>query len=246
MSEQEKFLERWSRRKREAEEREPDPRSGEQSPSARPRESGDPAVQNERVEGAALDSRLRGNEREIKENKEAEVDLSSLPPLDSIVANSDIRAFLRPGVPAGLTRAALRRAWAADPAIRDFIGLSENSWDFTAPGGVPGFGPLDPAEVPRLLAEVFGPETREKVQSALETVECVADRGNPAGSAEASAVATIPASDVKAEPPIPATQPNKKVLSQRTDDDVAVQNNSPQTEERVAQARRGHGGALPE
>ena len=150
-------------------------------------------------------------------------------------------------MPAGLTRAALRRAWAADPAIRDFIGLSENSWDFTAPGGVPGFGPLDPAEVPRLLAEVFGPETREKVKSALETVERVADRGNPAGSAEASAVATVPASDVKAEPPVPAaTQPNKKVLSQRTDDDVAVQNNSPQTEERVAQVRRGHGGALPE
>jgi hypothetical protein len=41
-----------------------------------------------------------------------------------------------------LTRAALRRAWSADQAIRDFIGLSENSWDFNAPEGVPGFGSL--------------------------------------------------------------------------------------------------------
>jgi hypothetical protein len=36
----------------------------------------------------------------------------------------------------------LRRAWLADPAIRDFIGLSENSCDFNAPDGVPGFGSL--------------------------------------------------------------------------------------------------------
>ena len=98
-----------------------------------------------------------------------------------------------------------------------------------------------------MLAEVFGPDTREKVKSALEAVERVADRVNPGDSAEASAVATAPAGDVKANPPIPAAaQLNKNVLSQRTDDDVAVQNNLPQTEERVAHGRRGHGGALPE
>ena len=33
-------------------------------------------------------------------------------------APSDIRAYLAPGVPAELTRAALRRAWLADPTIR--------------------------------------------------------------------------------------------------------------------------------
>ena len=36
-------------------------------------------------------------------------------------------------MPEDLARVALRRAWATDPAIRDFIGLSENSWDFNAP-----------------------------------------------------------------------------------------------------------------
>jgi hypothetical protein len=41
--------------------------------------------------------------------------------------------------PADLTRATLRRAWSADPAMRGFIGLSENSWDFNATDGVPGF-----------------------------------------------------------------------------------------------------------
>jgi hypothetical protein len=67
---------------------------------------------------------------------------ANLPPIESIGSGSNIRPFLASGVPADLTRAALRRAWSVDPAIRDFIGLSENSWDFNAPGGVPGFGPL--------------------------------------------------------------------------------------------------------
>ena len=59
-------------------------------------------------------------------------DAQNMPPIDSIGATSDIRPFLASGVPEDLTRAALRRAWSADPAIRDFIGLSENSWDSNA------------------------------------------------------------------------------------------------------------------
>jgi hypothetical protein len=35
-----------------------------------------------------------------------------LPSIESIVAESDVRAFLAPGVPPELTRAALRRAWS--------------------------------------------------------------------------------------------------------------------------------------
>ena len=59
-------------------------------------------------------------------------DAASLPPIGSIGAASDIRPFLEPGVPQDLARAALRRAWTVDPAIRDFVGLSENFWDFNA------------------------------------------------------------------------------------------------------------------
>jgi hypothetical protein len=69
-------------------------------------------------------------------------DLASLPSIDSIVAGTDITGFLRSGVPAELTRAALRRAWASDPAIRDFVGIADNQWDFNDPNGIPGFGPL--------------------------------------------------------------------------------------------------------
>ena len=71
------------------------------------------------------------------------VDLSSLPPIESIDAATDITAFLRKGIPQELSHAALRRAWSADPAIRDFVGLAENAWDFNDPNAMPGFGPLD-------------------------------------------------------------------------------------------------------
>jgi uncharacterized protein DUF3306 len=59
-------------------------------------------------------------------------------------------------VPAELTRAALRRAWAADPQIRDFIGIAENQWDFTAPDGLYGFGQLGVEEARRLAAAILG------------------------------------------------------------------------------------------
>ena len=80
----------------------------------------------------------------------------SLPPVESLDAASDIAPFLAPGVPAELTRQALRHAWHIDPAIREFVGLSENAWDFNAPGGIPGFGPLTAEDVGRLVDAVTG------------------------------------------------------------------------------------------
>ncbi len=81
----------------------------------------------------------------------------SLPPVETIDAATDVRAFLKAGVPADLTRVALRRAWLADPAIRDFVGIADNQWDFTKPDGVPGFGPLKlTPDLERLVGELFG------------------------------------------------------------------------------------------
>ena len=102
-------------------------------------------------------------------------DPASLPSIDSITADTDIVVFLKSDVPMELTRAALRRAWTSDPAIRDFIGIAENQWDFNDPNGISGFGRLDaaesgvaflaqlsstPAEMPDLLAESATPVER--------------------------------------------------------------------------------------
>ena len=61
-------------------------------------------------------------------------------------------------MPADLTRAALRRAWSADPAIRDFIEIAENQYDFATGSDLPGFGPLDASadEIRKMVADVFG------------------------------------------------------------------------------------------
>ncbi|WP_375312875.1 DUF3306 domain-containing protein [Bradyrhizobium sp. A5] len=93
-------------------------------------------------------------------------DLASLPSIESITAHTDIVTFLNTGVPVELTRAALRRAWAVDPAIRDFIGIAENQWDFNDPNAIPGFGPLDSTDkIADLVAQVS--KGMEQVQDVL-------------------------------------------------------------------------------
>jgi Protein of unknown function (DUF3306) len=139
MTEHEGFLQRWSRRKREV--AQPSP---EQAPDQKASDA--PAAP---ASGDATPAQAPATD--------ALVDLTKLPPIESIAAATDIRPFLAPGVPAELTRAALRRAWTADPSIRDFIGLAENQWDFTAPGGAPGFGSLpDTEQIRKMLAKIIG------------------------------------------------------------------------------------------
>jgi hypothetical protein len=94
------------------------------------------------------------------------LDWKNLPSVESITGTTDIRSFLRSGVPADLTQSALRRAWASDPAIRDFIGIAENQWDFNDPGSIPGFGLMNGTDdVPALLAQAIGQV--EKIGEAI-------------------------------------------------------------------------------
>ena len=146
----EDFLKRWSRRKREVAEQ--NAVVPEQSDVAAARNPDDHAGQTKPDHPPATDSDSSG----------LPFDLSKLPSIESIGPATDIRIFMQPGVPAALTRAALRRAWSADPAIRDYIGLSENSWDFTAPGSMTGFGSIDPKDVARLLSNIISSNEPDK------------------------------------------------------------------------------------
>jgi len=111
---------------------------------------------------------------------DAPFDPGSLPSIETITGDTDIRGFLQSRVPAALTRAALRQAWASDPAIRDFIGIAENQWDFNDPTAMPGFGPmLETDNLPTLLARALGdpdkladmiPEIPARVENALPSV----------------------------------------------------------------------------
>jgi Protein of unknown function (DUF3306) len=84
----------------------------------------------------------------------AAFDPASLPPIESIAADTDIQQFLNEAVAPELTRAALRSAWTADPAIRDFVGIAENQWNFNDHACIPGFGPLEAVDY--LAAQALG------------------------------------------------------------------------------------------
>lgn len=157
MSEPETFAARWSRLKRGT------ANEQQEAASARPA----PQAADAAVEKA--DDAQAGSDR-TDAPSETPFDPESLPPINSITAGSDIKAFLQAGVPKDLTRAALRRAWTADPAIRDFIGLAENQWDFTDPTAMPGFGPLEVTDdVRQLVAQAMGRLTKSsKVEAPVE------------------------------------------------------------------------------
>jgi hypothetical protein len=131
------------------------------------------------TEGLKAETSATASERSVAQPDidavaDALFDPASLPSIDAIGVDTDIRGFLQSGVPAELTRAALRQAWASDPAIRDFIGIAENQWDFNDPDAISGFGPLpDGYDVSGLLSQVLGGRDRlvEAIPDMSETVE---------------------------------------------------------------------------
>lgn len=89
-----------------------------------------------------------------------------VPSLDDLTPDGDLSAFMRGGVSPALRNAAMRKMWSLDPAIRDHVGLAENSWNFNEPGAMPGFGPLAAG---RAVVGFLSSVTRETPAGAAET-----------------------------------------------------------------------------
>jgi hypothetical protein len=228
MSRDETFLARWSRRKRRAASQSsgfpPATRDKDPSPPFRGEREGPAKREGEVGCAAAFQWRPAGKiDLDFSPDSPAPagegVSAVPLPSIDAIESAPDIKAFLAPGVPLELTRAALRRAWTADPAIRDFIGLSENAWDFNIPGGVPGFGSLGREDIHRLVGQVFGAP-----HEAAPTPATAALADQSATRAEAASGAPI------AEP---------------RESTAAPQHQSEESKTRECRPGRHHGGALP-
>jgi hypothetical protein len=149
------FLARWSQRKQEAKQPEPKPDA--------PAEGSDVAPVQVAAEAAA----------------EPEFDLSSLPKIEELTETTDITAFLRKGVPEHLRNAALRKSWALDPAIRNYVNPAlEYAYDWNTPGGVPGGGELGAGvDVVRLVSQIMG-------EPATEIANSDANSGNEAADSD--------------------------------------------------------------
>ena len=247
MTDRENFLLRWSRRKLEVSSSESSaPKTGADDPSS--------AAPSDRAE----QSKEPGAASPRATATEPGFDIANLPSLDSITAVTDIRAFLTPGVPQELARAALRRAWAADPAIRDFVGLAENAWDFTKPGEVPGFGDLPPGtDIKKLVAQVFGEadESAGRAAFKLPVVEPEDAQAQPIAGESAAPVLSDSSPDIGAqEPAAVAGAPKPTAVAQLQDgpsnivqcDNIgASQNSHSENSDGQPKAPRSRGRALP-
>jgi hypothetical protein len=155
-----------------------------------------------------------------------------------------------------LSRAALRRAWSADPAIRDFVGLADYDWDFNTPGAIAGFGPLEMTdELRRHVAQILGQglspaggppgEARSTSLDPAESAE--GSRRSDHTTAEASDAA--PPSNVASLQDEPSTADNAAhnfdTDSYSSQVSVAAQNRLTDGENVPGRARRPHGRALP-
>lgn len=177
---------------------------------------------------------------------ETTFDPATLPPVEAIDAATELRVFLGEGVPTELTLAALRRAWSVDPAIRDFVGLSENAWDFNDPGAMPGFGALKAEDIKELAARIVD-RTDEMATAAIDHAPTT--RSN----VQADVTSREPAAHTATLESMSVGHPNavqEKEVESSSPSTVAVSRNAElsagkQVDDRQASPQRRHGSAVP-
>ena len=168
------------------------------------------------------------------------VDLSKLPNIDELTADSDIAAFMQKGIPEALQQLALRRMWSLDPGIRDFVEVAENQWDFNAAGGIYGlFQEVAPgADMSVWLAQatssVLPPETL--TDPAREDAAAV----HSESQLRVSSIETVGQSTEVASPALVEPGVSAEIAPTPIDPSERAE-----PEKSAKPIRRRHGGALP-
>jgi hypothetical protein len=217
---------RWSRRKQ----------------SVRDSETPAPDHEEGAFDKAVAEAGAEPAEQQIENaGAEATEPVEPLPRLEDLTAESDLSAFLRNGVPEALKRAALRKVWSLDPAIRDYVGPSEYAWDFNQPGSMAGFGPLDANDAAsEFLATMSGGVRAglDRVAAPTETPPTPSDAAAASLEQDAGASADAASQD---EPPEPSS------LQSLSSDQVDGKAEDAEQSDGLsrAAARLRHGGAIP-
>ncbi len=202
MSDEDGFVDRWSRRKRAAE---------------RPAASIEPVDAVEKPVDTASEA---PPVEPISDEERA-----ALPRIEALAPGSDIRAFLRPGVPKALKNAAMRKMWMLTPAIRDHDDPAvDYAWDWNTPGGVPGSGGAVSGESLAKQLKALRQTPVEADEPTTETETEIATTGET----------TQPAEPVVAPDDV-APEPEKEPASTR------IRN----ADSEGLPAPRRHGGAMP-
>jgi hypothetical protein len=218
MSEDDKgFLSRWSQRKHEAKQPERD----------------EPVAKTDVPTPVA------------ESDAEPEFDLSSLPKLEDLTETTDITAFLRKGVPESLRNAALRKSWALDPAIRNYVNPAlDYAYDWNTPGGVPGSGEIGPGvDIARMVSQIMGGG-----ESVVEVTASTADAANEPVSDPARFPEDIAPQKPEPDLPIEAVRLGSETISRAQEVPNADKGQSTEAEQNPVapqQAVRRHGSAKP-
>jgi hypothetical protein len=128
----------------------------------------------------------------------------------------------------------------SDPAIRDFIGIAENQWDFTDPGAIPGFGPLrETDDLQSLVAQALG--DIDKVAKTVSDVslsspKAVTTSRHETTDGSVGQTDQRPESDSADTAVSSAAGEESKTWGSKTGHDV---------DNVLARPHRSHGGALP-
>lgn len=229
-SDDEPFLSRWARRKR-------DSRTGERTETA-----------------AAQPAQLPQNAAKAPDKDpaaEPELDLSKLPKIEDLTAESDIAAFLDKRVPAVLRNAALNRMWTLDPTIRDFIEVAEYQWNWNVPGGAPFYELMEPgtgastilADATSAIVRPLASASETEAQDQAPAVPTERDDTSPAVERleDHQLVASTPeATDLRTDLPS-AMEPG---LEHAAAPQIYAAAQHPEEQAEILPRRR-HGGALP-
>lgn len=169
----------------------------------------------------------------------SEEELAALPPIELFTIKTDIRPFLRKGVPQALRNAALRRKWMLTPSIRDHADPAvDYAWDWNTPGGVPGDGVGPSLEKgTQMLRELLDP----RCDAAPDNVPVAEEKPTPKPIAQADHSA---ARHAQPESVKTAEIPKAAADFQTQADAENYKENQSDIEE--APQRRRHGSALPD
>ncbi|WP_425993529.1 DUF3306 domain-containing protein [Afipia sp. DC4300-2b1] len=220
------FLSRWSQRKQDAKQPETD---GTAEGSA---EEGDAAP------------------APVVEGDAEEFDLSSLPKLEEITETTDITGFLRKGVPESLRNAALRKSWALDPAIRNYVNPAlDYAYDWNTPGGVPGNSEIAAGtDIAKMVLQIMGEESSSAQQSSdsLPHSDAPAAASDDSGIALQNSEADLPLQQVRVSDPSSTTTPVAADFKQTEQDRIEVAQAVDETRSNASQHQvRRHGSAKP-
>jgi hypothetical protein len=170
----------------------------------------------------------------------SEEELAALPKIEDITAQTDLKQFMRRGVPKALKLAAMRKMWTVNPVISTYLDEARDyAYDWNTPGGVPGSGgTIDLADAARRVERLLSGGKAREAASEDGAVPPGDRESNPAVS-KAEQAHEITVQEI--QPALTEECPADKTLvlgSEKGRNQTNLQNEPPAT-------KRRHGSALP-